>query len=509
LTGLELLESRNLLDGTITRVLPEFNGQLFDTSDSYPRPAAVVGTFDFASELNSGGVKSATVSGTFGNSAVPNTSGVNLYLDGALIAQAIPFTLPYFSSSPVPWSYTLSDSELALLQDGKAQLTAVQTSQFVIRLGQTRLSIETEEHCHPGDVFSNVGLPAVSLDIAVVKSTGLQLAFDPLGLNFTVLNPGPGVMCVAQSNVGTLVASIRNSATGETHAVGYSTAQATLALDDAGNVHWHTDGFEVRAGSVLGAPLPIPLGTWGPYDFDVNVATLGLTTDSDFETIVRSAEPYIHEQLSRQIFEPFTQVLVMEDPGQTDLLVTAPSGKQVGKTDTGAILQDVPGSAYFASVPLVAVVAPGGGTYQTQVRGTGSGSYTIVTALVHGQSVQASQTFTGPIMAGLTAVYTTTLDPAAGTVQTRFEVGQSLDFFATLPGRLLDEGKIDNAGIANSLRAKLSNARARLAAGDMEAAQGLLNAFRNEVRAQQGKHITAAAAADLLEYDSYLLTLLA
>jgi hypothetical protein len=283
-----------------------------------------------------------------------------------------------------------------------------------------------QNHCQPGEVFTNVGLPAVSLPIAVAKSTGLELAFDPFALNFTVQTPGPGIECIAQSNVGTLIASIRSTSTSETHAVGFSTATATLTLNNVGNLHWHTDGFEVRAGSAFGLPLPIPLGTWGPYDFDVNVATLGLTTNSDFETIVRSAEPYIHVQLSQQLFTPFTQVLVMEDPGKTDLLVTSPLGMRVGKINTGEILQEIPGSAYFASVPLVALVAPSGGVYQTQVRGTGSGSYTLVTALIDGQSIRASQTFTGSITAGLTAVYSTTLDPSAGKAQTRVELGQSL-----------------------------------------------------------------------------------
>jgi hypothetical protein len=42
-------------------------------------------------------------------------------------------------------------------------------------------------------------------------------------------------------------------------------------------------------------------------------------------------------------------------------------------------------------------------------------------------------------------------------------------------------------GIANSLRAKLGNARDRLAAGDVNAARGVLNAFRHEVQAPRGK----------------------
>ena len=68
------------------------------------------------------------------------------------------------------------------------------------------------------------------------------------------------------------------------------------------------------------------------------------------------------------------------------------------------------------------------------------------------------------------------------------------------------EGRTKNSGVANSLRAKLANARASLAAGDGNGARGLLGAFLNDVRAQRGKQIDAAVADDLMAYDLYLLT---
>jgi hypothetical protein len=272
--------------------------------------------------------------------------------------------------------------------------------------------------CLPGQAFTNVLLPQQEMEIALVKSTGLQLEFAPLGLNFMVQAPGAGEVCSAQSNVGTLVASIRNVATGEQHAVGYSTAQATLTLADSGNIHWHTSGFEVNAGSIFGIPIPVPLGTYGPFDFDVNVSTLGLSIDTDFETVVRTAEPYIHEQLSQQIFEPFTQILVIEDPGDTQLLVTGPSGQNVGMTEVGEVIQDIPGSAYFSAVPLALVVAPTPGIYETKVRGLTSGDYLLVTALVDGSQIVVQQSFGGTISAGQEIGYATTLNPASGGLDT-------------------------------------------------------------------------------------------
>jgi len=273
-------------------------------------------------------------------------------------------------------------------------------------------------NCLPGQTITNVLLPQQELDIAVVKSIGLQLEFAPLGLNFTVQAPAPGEICRAQSSISTLVASVRNAATDEQHAVGYSTAQATLTLNGSGNIHWHTSGFEVNAGSIVGLPIPVPLGTYGPFDFDVNVSALGLSVDTDFETIVRTVEPYIHDQLSQQIFEPFTQILVIEDPGSTQLLVTAQSGQTVGMAAGGEIVQNIPGSAYFSSGPLALVVAPSPGVYETVVRGVTSGDYLLVTALVDGSQILVRQSFAGSLSAGQTIGYATTLNPASHLLET-------------------------------------------------------------------------------------------
>src|SRR5262249_55462890 len=171
-------------------------------------------------------------------------------------------------------------------------------------------------------------------------------------------------------------------------------------------------------------------------------------------------------------------------------------------------VQDIPGSAYFSSVPLVAVVAPKVGRYETDVRGIGLGTYIVVTALVDGQTILMSQTVTGPTTSGLLTVYSTTCDPSTGSLQTSFDLGRSLDFFLLLSDQLLVDGKITNSGIANSLSTKLSSGRESLAANDISGARGDLRAFRNEVKAQRGKHIAADVADDLFAYDSYLLTLL-
>lgn len=59
-------------------------------------------------------------------------------------------------------------------------------------------------------------------------------------------------------------------------------------------------------------------------------------------------------------------------------------------------------------------------------------------------------------------------------------------------------GCVTNRGILNSLSAKLDNAEAAARRGNLTAKAGLVGAFMNEVRAQAGKKIDAACAAQLL-----------
>ncbi|HEX7020708.1 MAG TPA: hypothetical protein VF159_11885 [Gemmatimonadaceae bacterium] len=63
---------------------------------------------------------------------------------------------------------------------------------------------------------------------------------------------------------------------------------------------------------------------------------------------------------------------------------------------------------------------------------------------------------------------------------------------------------ISNAGVANSLCVKLTNAAAAKARGDLKAHDNLLGAYANEVKAQTGKTITADNAAWLLQFATML-----
>ena len=72
--------------------------------------------------------------------------------------------------------------------------------------------------------------------------------------------------------------------------------------------------------------------------------------------------------------------------------------------------------------------------------------------------------------------------------------------------QFLQSGAINNGGIANSLLAKLDTAAAKRASGDCSVAANLYAAFINDLQAQSGKHVTAAAAAIMIADAQYLIS---
>jgi hypothetical protein len=121
------------------QTLPGVTGNAYYHDPGPYQPPITVGAFDiFAGDM------SITLSGTFGNgdtSQESSTGGVNVYLGNLLVAQCVEFA-PCFenvSGIPTDWTDTLTSSEIASLGTGMVDLTAVQTSQFFIRLGDTTM----------------------------------------------------------------------------------------------------------------------------------------------------------------------------------------------------------------------------------------------------------------------------------------------------------------------------------------------------------------------------------
>jgi hypothetical protein len=114
--------------------LDEYSGVDYDSTDPFPIAPVTVGTFSVPT-----GITSATINGTFGNFLAPSSAGVDLFLDGILVGQCVKNAPCWGSALATPWSYTFAVGELSIFDDGQAVLTAVQTSEFVIRLGVTEL----------------------------------------------------------------------------------------------------------------------------------------------------------------------------------------------------------------------------------------------------------------------------------------------------------------------------------------------------------------------------------
>jgi hypothetical protein len=124
--------------------IPEYTGSFNDTGP-FPLAAVTVGTFSDPA-ISADDILSATIDGTFGNSVYPNSSGVDVYADGVLVASCPewPTTLVACNSgaSPTTWSFDFPGADFSLLAPGGVVLTAVQTSGNIIQLGQTTLDIQ-------------------------------------------------------------------------------------------------------------------------------------------------------------------------------------------------------------------------------------------------------------------------------------------------------------------------------------------------------------------------------
>jgi PEP-CTERM motif len=134
-TLLFCLSSAQLARADNVQTLPEFNGTNSCTDvGSIPcsEPPVVFGTFDILP-----GDNSITISGTFGNSTVPNSSGVDLYLGSIPVASCAEYKPCYFGTTA--WSDSLTLGQIESLGTGVVDFTAVQTSQYIIRLGVTTL----------------------------------------------------------------------------------------------------------------------------------------------------------------------------------------------------------------------------------------------------------------------------------------------------------------------------------------------------------------------------------
>jgi hypothetical protein len=140
------------------------------------------------------------------------------------------------------------------------------------------------------------------------------------------------------------------------------------------------------------------------------------------------------------------------------------------------------------------VVGPTDGAYTLQVFGTGVGKYTLdsTTYDVLGGKIQGPS-INGNIIPGVVERFTLSYSSTLGSPIVVTHNITVLDIANSIQAAL-QQGLIDNRGIANSLLSKLRAAQADLARGNRQSFVGVVNAFINEVRAQTGQHIQRDAA---------------
>ena len=108
-----------------------------------------VGSFDY--NLNGQTIISAVISGQWGNSGSYTTAHNLLFVDSLQVANTRDHSPSPYNTSIVPWSYTFTD--FSTLLDGHIDFSTIQTSEYVVRLGETTITIETAPVPEPSTVL--------------------------------------------------------------------------------------------------------------------------------------------------------------------------------------------------------------------------------------------------------------------------------------------------------------------------------------------------------------------
>jgi hypothetical protein len=175
-----------------------------------------------------------------------------------------------------------------------------------------------------------------------------------------------------------------------------------------------------------------------------------------------------------------TNITDMTDPGGgTRSLCSVTMTANLGAATSDFSLGPIPSPVTIgtpATVPVTSI-----GTFNSQVNLSVSDVPPGVTATLNQPSVT-------PSPAGSTDTSTTltvTVGPSFGSANTPAGI-------ATVIANLLASGCIDNSGIANALTSKLSAAQAAINGGQIQTAINTLGAFKSQVQAQSGNHISGS-----------------
>jgi hypothetical protein len=174
-----------------------------------------------------------------------------------------------------------------------------------------------------------------------------------------------------------------------------------------------------------------------------------------------------------------TNITDMTDPGGgTRSLCSVTMTANLGTAASDFSLGPIPSPVTIgtpATVPVTSI-----GTFNSQVDLSVSDVPPGVTAALNHTSVTPS-----PGSTDSTTTLTVTVGPTFGSANTPAGI-------ATVIANLLASGCIDNSGIANALTSKLSAAQAAINGGQIQTAINTLGAFKSQVQAQSGNHISGS-----------------
>jgi hypothetical protein len=136
-----LLVSSPTMATTISAGLLEYSGPL----NTIPPGAQIVNTFTYVLPAGET-IVAAIFSSTFGNSAEASSAVMKVSLDGVLVGECPNRAAPCWANDtdiPTPFAHTFTAAEFAVLTDGSALLSILQTDLLTARLGASLLTIET------------------------------------------------------------------------------------------------------------------------------------------------------------------------------------------------------------------------------------------------------------------------------------------------------------------------------------------------------------------------------
>ncbi|HEX5494549.1 MAG TPA: nidogen-like domain-containing protein [Mycobacteriales bacterium] len=243
---------------------------------------------------------------------------------------------------------------------------------------------------------------------------GYQISYAPLDLTFTTGAPRSPAYCSLDSNAGSLQVQftcLRDIASpcplgfpvGVPIPVATSTAVASLDFfqadkvtpppacdfDQVSNncllnpaagssifVRWHTSGFDIRGFGLVPLPGSGPLTFWAGLD--------GLASpDAPLAAKVNAAEVFFHTTLINFLSSVDRWAIVQDPPAE--IRVTAPDGRQTGRTDAGDVVNDIPGSVYSTAAggrSTALIPEPAAGSYQVSVLGDPGEPFSLSMAVV-------------------------------------------------------------------------------------------------------------------------------